>query len=87
MMWRNGTHIIDCMLWFAGSKPKWVMGDFEDGYEDYDKYPLSAKDFSWPPCHPSDPQTCLAGQVALEAQIVEERGVDEPIKIGLRPSL
>ena len=37
MMWRNGTHIIDCMLWFAGSKPKWVMGDFEDGYEDYDK--------------------------------------------------
>ena len=37
MMWRNGTHIIDCMLWFAGSKPKWVMGDFEEGYEDYDK--------------------------------------------------
>ena len=33
------------------------------------------------------PQTCLAEQVALEAQIVEERGVDEPIKIGLRPSL
>lgn len=38
MMWRNGTHIIDCLLWFADSKPKWVMGDFEDGYEDYTHY-------------------------------------------------
>lgn len=37
MLWRNGTHLIDCMLWFGG-KPKWVMGDFEDGYEDYDRY-------------------------------------------------
>ena len=38
MMWRNGTHIIDCLLWFADSRPKWVMGDFEDGYEDYTHY-------------------------------------------------
>ena len=38
MMWRNGTHNIDVMLWFAGSKPRWVMGDFEEGFEDYDRY-------------------------------------------------
>ena len=37
MMWRNGTHNIDAMLWFGGP-PKWVMGDFEDGFEDYDRY-------------------------------------------------
>lgn len=38
MMWRNGTHIIDCLLWFADARPKWVVGDFEDGYEDYTHY-------------------------------------------------
>lgn len=38
MMWRNGTHNIDVMLWFAGSKPRWVMGDFEEGFEEYDRY-------------------------------------------------
>ena len=38
MMFRNGTHVIDAMLWFAGGTPKWVMADFEDGFEDFDKY-------------------------------------------------
>jgi predicted dehydrogenase len=37
MMWRNGTHIVDCMLWFAGAAPQWVMADAEDGFESYDK--------------------------------------------------
>jgi hypothetical protein len=36
-MWRNGTHTIDAMLWFGGPA-EWVTGDFEDGFEEYDKY-------------------------------------------------
>ena len=42
--WRNGTHNIDVMLWFAGAKPKWVMGDFEDGYAEYDRVSTQALD-------------------------------------------
>jgi predicted dehydrogenase len=38
MLWRNGTHIIDVLLWFASSKPRWVMADAEEGYEDYSFY-------------------------------------------------
>ena len=38
MMWRNGTHNIDVMLWFANAKPSFVVGDFEPGYEEYDSY-------------------------------------------------
>jgi predicted dehydrogenase len=42
MMFRNGTHVIDAMLWMAGcdegNRPEWVMADFEKGYEDFDAY-------------------------------------------------
>ena len=42
MMFRNGTHVIDAMLWMAGcdegNRPIWVMADFEQGYEDFDVY-------------------------------------------------
>lgn len=42
MMFRNGTHVIDAMLWMAGvdegNRPEWVIADFEKGYEDFSKY-------------------------------------------------
>ena len=43
MMFRNGTHVIDAMLWFAGdgykpAVPKWVQADFEEGFDDFDIY-------------------------------------------------
>jgi predicted dehydrogenase len=38
MLFRNGTHIIDCMCWFADAKPEWVFGELEAGYEDYSEY-------------------------------------------------
>eukprot|EP01043_Picozoa_sp_COSAG02_P058035 COSAG02_NODE_7154_length_3152_cov_1.172945_2_plen_279_part_00 len=43
MLFRNGTHVVDAMLWFTGTtgnepKPSWVMADMEEGYEDFDRY-------------------------------------------------
>ena len=38
MLFRNGTHVIDCMRWFAGGDPEWVFGELEAGYEDYTEY-------------------------------------------------
>ena len=43
MLFRNGTHVVDAMLWFTGTtgnepKPSWVMADMEAGYEDFDRY-------------------------------------------------
>jgi len=38
MLFRNGTHLIDAICYYAGSEPSWVMGDLEDGYEDYSEY-------------------------------------------------
>ena len=38
MLFRNGTHIIDCMGWFAGAQPEWVFAELESGYEDYTEY-------------------------------------------------
>ena len=39
MLFRNGTHILDAIYWFAGrSKPEWVVGEVEAGYEDYAEY-------------------------------------------------
>ena len=29
MLYRNGTHCLDAICWFAGGRPAWVMGDLE----------------------------------------------------------
>ncbi len=38
MLFRNGTHLIDAICWFAGGSPDWVFAHLEDGYESYDAY-------------------------------------------------
>jgi len=35
MLFRNGTHIVDLMGYFAESRPKWVLAVHEQGFEDY----------------------------------------------------
>lgn len=38
MLFRNGTHLIDSICWFADSDPTWVFAELEAGYEDYTEY-------------------------------------------------
>ena len=38
MLFRNGTHIIDMICYFADSDPEWVSAELETGYEDYWEY-------------------------------------------------
>jgi predicted dehydrogenase len=38
MLFRNGTHLIDAICWFAGGSPDWVFAHLEDGYEHYGAY-------------------------------------------------
>lgn len=38
MLFRNGTHLIDAICYFAESEPQWVIAELEDGYEDYWEY-------------------------------------------------
>lgn len=38
MLFRNGTHLIDTICWFAESSPEWVFAELEPGYEDYWEY-------------------------------------------------
>lgn len=38
MLFRNGTHMLDAMMWFSGGRPESVMAELEDGYEDYAEY-------------------------------------------------
>lgn len=38
MLFRNGTHLLDSVCYFAKAAPQWVMGDLEAGYEDYSEY-------------------------------------------------
>jgi len=38
MLFRNGTHLLDAIYWFAGANPEWLVGKLEDGYEDYSEY-------------------------------------------------
>jgi len=38
MMFRNGTHIIDGICFFAESEPSKVVGILEDGFDDWDVY-------------------------------------------------
>ena len=38
MLFRNGTHLIDAICYFADSDPEWVSAELEDGYDDYNEY-------------------------------------------------
>jgi len=38
MLFRNGTHLIDGILFFAESDPDWVFADLDEGFEDYYYY-------------------------------------------------
>ncbi|MEZ4860374.1 MAG: Gfo/Idh/MocA family oxidoreductase [Caldilineaceae bacterium] len=38
MLFRNGTHLVDSICWFAGADPTWVFAELEAGYEDYTEY-------------------------------------------------
>jgi len=38
MLFRNGTHLIDTICWFADSSPESVFAELEKGYEDYWEY-------------------------------------------------
>jgi predicted dehydrogenase len=35
MLFRNGTHLIDTICYFAEAEPDWVVGDLDDGHADY----------------------------------------------------
>ena len=38
MLFRNGTHLIDTICYYADSDPEWVIAELEAGYEDYSEY-------------------------------------------------
>ena len=38
MLFRNGSHLIDLLCWYAGSDPEWVVAELESGFEGYDSY-------------------------------------------------
>ena len=38
MLFRNGTHLIDAICYFADAAPEWVMAELEPGFEDYTEY-------------------------------------------------
>lgn len=38
MMFRNGTHMIDMMCFFAEARPAWLVGDLEPGFGHFTEY-------------------------------------------------
>ncbi len=38
MLFRNGTHMVDMLVFFAESDPAWVIAELEEGFDDYDVY-------------------------------------------------
>ncbi|MCY4373109.1 MAG: Gfo/Idh/MocA family oxidoreductase [Spirochaetaceae bacterium] len=38
MMFRNGTHMIDLLCFFAGAEPRWVTAQLEPGFDHFDRY-------------------------------------------------
>ncbi len=38
MLFRNGTHLVDSICYYADSDPDWVFAELEAGYEDYSEY-------------------------------------------------
>src|SRR5439155_15778969 len=35
MLFRNGTHLVDTICFFAESDPQWVTAEFDDEFKDY----------------------------------------------------
>ena len=35
MLFRNGTHLIDTVCWFAGGEPEWVVGALDEEHQQY----------------------------------------------------
>ncbi len=35
MLWRNHSHMIDLLNYYAGGTPVWVVGELQEGFEDY----------------------------------------------------
>ena len=44
MLFRNGTHLIDTVCYFADSDPEWVFAVLEPGYEGYTEYRGTGRD-------------------------------------------
>jgi predicted dehydrogenase len=38
MLFRNGTHMMDIMSFFAEANPQWVVGELEEGFEHFTRY-------------------------------------------------
>lgn len=38
MLFRNGTHTLDAICYYADAEPQWVTAELEEGYEDYTEY-------------------------------------------------
>lgn len=38
MLFRNGTHLVDGVCFFADSDPEWVFAELEPGYDHYSRY-------------------------------------------------
>ena len=35
MLFRNGSHLIDAIAWFAGGEPEWVVGALDEEHQEY----------------------------------------------------
>ena len=44
MLFRNGTHSVDLLCFFAESDPEWVFAHLEEGFDDYIEYRGDGKD-------------------------------------------
>lgn len=38
MLFRNGSHFVDALCFWADAKPLWVMAELESGFDDFDSY-------------------------------------------------
>ena len=38
MLFRNGTHTLDAICYYAGAQPQWVVAELEEGYAEYAEY-------------------------------------------------
>ena len=44
MLFRNGTHMIDAICFFADAAPEWVWGELQTGFEAYRQYQGNGRD-------------------------------------------
>jgi len=38
MLFRNGTHMVDLLNFFAGTRPQWVVAELEEGFDHFTEY-------------------------------------------------